>query len=107
MVRTRVGRRAPLPPQIVGLELPGAAHLTVGVFSFMVMSKRAWRRHRAIDEGRLDGTSRRIDILLVVADSADEAAKRELAARTWRGVQAYADAKTTVVEAILALDEAP
>ena len=38
-----------------------------------------------------------------------EAAKRELAARTWRHVQNYADAKTAVVEAILAraLDEAP
>ena len=31
-----------------------------------------------------------------------EAAKRELAARTWRHVQNYADAKTAVVEAILA-----
>jgi GrpB-like predicted nucleotidyltransferase (UPF0157 family) len=31
-----------------------------------------------------------------------ERAKRELAGRTWRYVQNYADAKTEVVEAILA-----
>jgi GrpB-like predicted nucleotidyltransferase (UPF0157 family) len=31
-----------------------------------------------------------------------EAAKRELAARRWRHVQNYADAKTVVVEEILA-----
>ena len=31
------------------------------------------------------------------------AAKRELAARHWRHIQDYADAKTEVIEAILAL----
>src|ERR671933_438013 len=49
-----------------------------------------------------------IDILLVVADSADEPAyvyaqtKRDLAARHWTYVQNYADAKSEVVEAIIA-----
>jgi GrpB-like predicted nucleotidyltransferase (UPF0157 family) len=46
-----------------------------------------------------------IDIVLVVADSSDEAAyvsKRELAAKRWVYVQDYADAKSSVVEAIIA-----
>ena len=43
-----------------------------------------------------------IDIVLAVPDSADEAAKRALAARRWTLVQHYADAKGEVVEGIIA-----
>jgi GrpB-like predicted nucleotidyltransferase (UPF0157 family) len=50
-----------------------------------------------------------VDINLVVADTTDEEdselyaqAKRELGAQEWKYVQNYADAKTTVVEEILA-----